>query len=569
MANSFTLTSHSYGGRYIYLECSQGKDIPNNKSPISWKLSAIGGSVNYYTSLVTLVINGETVYSKRAEWDSEQFPAAKGSASGTIDVYHNTNGDKKIDVVMTVMIYDGVPRTYSGSWTLDSLPRASTISGVDGRVIGGQTTVNISRAVSTFTHQLWYKVGDSEWYDLGKGIETSKTFTIDIETAKQFPNAVRGTMQLCVRTFDGTTTIGNDYYYPVIVNVPDYEPTISDIKLTGNNLLDGEYVQGKSTLTAEITAASLYGATIKSYSATVDGKTYSGSKFTSAILSSGSKVVSVTVTDTREKTVELSSDQFTVHEYAIPSITEFMVGRSADGTGVLAYVAGKISPVGNKNTINVSVTLNGITKNISVKTYDINHVTTFTDISTDQTFVATATISDWYTSVSRDAVLPTVAVTMDFHNSGRGVAFGKVAEHANLLDVAWDIKYKGDIINDFVIEQNTDGIWTYRKWASGAVECWGVHTQSNVAIGNTWGSLYESDGYSVNLPDGLFIETPQFNINLMGSANTTDQASGVMLELYSLGSATQSPHICAIRPGPAAAIVGTLQTSIYARGKWK
>jgi hypothetical protein len=29
---------------------------------------------------------------------------------------------------------------------------------------------------------------------------------------------------------------------------------------------------------------------------------------------------------------------------------------------------------------------------------------------------------------------------MDFHNSGRGVAFGKVSENADVLDVAWEIK---------------------------------------------------------------------------------------------------------------------------------
>ena len=30
-----------------------------------------------------------------------------------------------------------------------------------------------------------------------------------------------------------------------------------------------------------------------------------------------------------------------------------------------------------------------------------------------------------------------------------------------------------DITSDYVIEQGTSGIWTYRKWASGIAECWG------------------------------------------------------------------------------------------------
>lgn len=30
-----------------------------------------------------------------------------------------------------------------------------------------------------------------------------------------------------------------------------------------------------------------------------------------------------------------------------------------------------------------------------------------------------------------------------------------------------------DNVLDWIVEQGTDGIWTYRKWASGIVECWG------------------------------------------------------------------------------------------------
>jgi hypothetical protein len=51
-----------------------------------------------------------------------------------------------------------------------------------------------------------------------------------------------------------------------------------------------------------------------------------------------------------------------------------------------------------------------------------------------------AKITDSYTHATREFVLPTVAVTMDFHHSGTGIAMGKVAELPNTLDVAWKIK---------------------------------------------------------------------------------------------------------------------------------
>jgi hypothetical protein len=224
------------------------------------------------------------------------------------------------------------------------------------------------------------------------------------------------------------------------LTVPTYTPTISNVALTGNGLLSGAYVQGKSTLTVGITASSNYGATIKSYSATVDGRTYTSSSFTTSVLSNGSKSVVVTVTDTRGYTASYTSSAFTVYAYSNPSITEFTLTRQSDGTTVIATVKGSIAAVNNKNGKTITVTLNGVTKTITSSAYTINGTATFTGLSTDVTYTGTAKIQDSYTSASKSAIVPTVAVTMDFHYSGTGIAMGKVAEKTGLLDVAWQIK---------------------------------------------------------------------------------------------------------------------------------
>ena len=38
---------------------------------------------------------------------------------------------------------------------------------------------------------------------------------------------------------------------------------------------------------------------------------------------------------------------------------------------------------------------------------------------------------------------------------------------------------------DYVVEQGTSGVWTYRKWASGVAECWAKITQT-VTPGDAW-----------------------------------------------------------------------------------
>jgi hypothetical protein len=94
MALTYVLTSSSYDGRYLQVICSQNPNPSANTSTISWTLRSVGGSVNYYTTgPTTLVINGNTVYSKeRTKWESETFPAAKGSVSGSLVVSHGDDG---------------------------------------------------------------------------------------------------------------------------------------------------------------------------------------------------------------------------------------------------------------------------------------------------------------------------------------------------------------------------------------------------------------------------------------------------------------------------------------------
>ena len=55
---------------------------------------------------------------------------------------------------------------------------------------------------------------------------------------------------------------------------------------------------------------------------------------------------------------------------------------------------------------------------------------------------------------------------------------------------------------DYVVDQGVSGIWTYRKWASGIAECWGIGT-ATLTHYTTAEGFY---GYYTDfaLPSGLF-----------------------------------------------------------------
>ena len=113
------------------------------------------------------------------------------------------------------------------------------------------------------------------------------------------------------------------------------------------------------------------------------------------------------------------------------------------------------------------------------------------------------------------------------------------------------------MLTDFVCEQGTDGIWTYRKWDSGVAECWGNYSVNNVTAGATFSPLAVRtfSGY-ITLPSGLFISAPQaFASGQWGSAYS----------IVSVNSTTATSITLSLMSVSA----GNLTAKLYAVGNWK
>ena len=81
---SKSIDSSSYGGRYFRFTVSQ----VDKTTTVNWKFEVLGGSSNYYrASPIKCYINGTVVYEHGgASADTQAFPAAKGSKSGTYNI---------------------------------------------------------------------------------------------------------------------------------------------------------------------------------------------------------------------------------------------------------------------------------------------------------------------------------------------------------------------------------------------------------------------------------------------------------------------------------------------------
>jgi hypothetical protein len=446
-------------------------DIPNNTSPLTvdvyiGRSSSSGSSYMWGASIscgieVTGCAKQTLTYS-----NANQVNVAAGGwlhiGGKTFTVPHNTDGSKTVTV--SASFTNNVSPSSgsaSGSVTLTNIARATTPTASSSSVTMGNTiNITISPADSSFKHKIRYEFGTAKSQINGIKVGGTQitadfipsgaiTFTPPTSLGGQIPDTNSGICRFELYTYKSDGTHIGTKTVDLTLNIPSYNLTAS-VAITGNNLLNGEYVQGKSTLTATITAptTNLYGATIKRYSSTIDNVTYSGANFTTSVFNTiGSKLVSTIVTDTRGKQVAVTTPYIVVREYFSPHITSFTITRQTDGTTVIATVKGSVSPINNKNGKEITVVLDGVedgTKKITPDSYTFEVSTTFTGVNTDKSFTATAKIADYYTSASTSAVLPTVSVPLDFLYNNKGVAIGKVSESPNLLDVAWDIKSHGE-----------------------------------------------------------------------------------------------------------------------------
>lgn len=364
-------------------------------------------------------------------------------------VPHNTDGTKTVTVSASFTSnISPASGSASGSFKLTDIARASTFT-IDKTSINAngidKITVTINTKNTGYKHTVLVAFGSSysQSFNVAAGV-TTQSFTIPYEWLNGIPSQLSSnSTNIILSTYNGATLIGTaSLPNGFTITCPDnVTPVISSLTVTGNNLRDGAYVQGKSTATVKTVAGGSYGSKIVSYSATIDGVKYTSSEFTTLPFKSATAyTIEVTVTDSRGKTAKKTASAFTVYEYKLPYITSFTAVRGNDGTSVVATLVGGVSSLNSKNGKVFSVTLNGQTLNVSATGFTVNGSVTFTNIDTDKTFTATARVADYYTEATMPVVVPTDAVTMDFHYSGKGVAFGKVAETAALLDVAWAIK---------------------------------------------------------------------------------------------------------------------------------
>ena len=579
MATSGTVKTNTKYGSYFWVkwEISGSQDIAGNKTTISWSCG-LHPEEQYYTNAIKMgavVINGQTVYSGGTYSDITDYKDHT-FASGTLDISHNNDGSKTFTVsAFSGWLYGNGDYTASAeSFALPTIPRAATITSapnftdVDNPAIAYANPAGSAVSALDVCISLTGSASDIAY----RAVSTSGgSYTFQLTDAERAVLRNNTTLTRKV-VFLLRTKIGSTYYYDTaertfsVTNNAATRPSeaiavapVSALSAPFNAL----YIQGRTQAKITHTASGKFGATINQYSASVEGKAYSGETATSdALQTPGVLTITGTATDSRGFSTTAAKN-VTVLAYNTPSVVRngstgrFVCARatsdgtiSEDGTALYVECSKSFSALAgnNKCTLRLRYAAEGggwsswITLLAESSGNDYAGVVPGVTLSVSVVYTIEIQVVDKLgESGSVETRIPTSEMTFHLGENGKSVGIGRYASESGekRLDVAWDAHFEKGLqvigaadlgetppkvavldnagwvyyrtlaelradlgYGDYVLEQGTSGIWTYRKWASGVAECW---LESDLSLTGSTPVAYMNDSAylthaTVNLP---------------------------------------------------------------------
>lgn len=465
MGTSGTFSTSNTHVKYNITVNQNSQNVSNNCSNVSvyvrfWRDNS--GYTTYGSGTCYCKING-TTYSATVSPSQKITDSGINLFSKTLDIYHNNDGTKTLTCSAWISMDTPLSSNeQSYSQTLSTIPRASkpTLSS-SSVTMGNSVTISTNRASSSFTHSLYYQIGSGGWNTIGTGIGTSKSWTVPLSLANSTPNSTSLSVKLWLETYNGSTYIGANSV-SLTANVPSsVVPTINSVNLSeavlGIYSQFGAYVQGKSKISGSVSASGSYSSTIKSYSVSINGASYTSSSFTTDFLTtSGSNTCSVTVKDSRGRT-KSQSVTFNVIAYANSAINSFSVSRcdqdgapNDEGNCAKCVVSASISSVNNGNTKSFQIKYKKISEtewnvfDLDNTNYTISTTQIIQNIDTESEYNFKIVATDFFSFAEYSHNLSTAFTLMDFHQSGKGMAIGKVSTQ-NAFEINMDTKITGGL----------------------------------------------------------------------------------------------------------------------------
>lgn len=501
--------SCGYNGHYhLYMTITQNKrNASTNQSNVTVKMYAQSDSSSYGAynldasgNTVKMTVNGKQVVNKTMAMDFRS-KATVQLASWTGAISHGSDGSKKLDCSGSFSI-SGSSYLSGGSIScsiqLESIPRATkpTLSS-SSVTLGNAVTINISPAVSSWTHNIYYRIGTGSWTRFATGVKANYSWTVPLSIANSYPSSTNGTITIGLNTYNGSTQIGGTQTVNLNISIPaSIVPSVSSVSVaeTTGGLSSYGYVQYKSKLKITASVSGSYSSSIKSYNYYIGSQSYSSLSNTytmgEEVRDSGNVTVTVEVTDSRGRTAK-NTASISVLPYSIPQIWQMDCTRCGDASGSYNTNGGflkvtmgfSIAALNNKNGASYKLEYSLLGANSwstlasgSTYNYSDSYVSSSAILNSANSYNIRLTVSDNFTNTVFVRDVGTVTTLMSYIVKKFAFAIGKAAEKSNTFEVALET-----VFNRYASFMSGVGI-------AGDLKAYGNVTVNNwiEVLGNIW-----------------------------------------------------------------------------------
>lgn len=383
---------------------------------------------------------------------------------------------------------------------------------------------------------------------------------------QSIPNASSGTYTVTV-TYSGQTRTASGTYSvpssssPTLTGATYQDTDSTVVSISGDNQ---KIIPTKSKLKFTASGVSAKNsATISSVKVNYNGTDYnmtlSGSTATVSNISAVNVDSAViTVTDSRGLTATQTVN-LDIVEYVTPTLSA--TAQRVSGF----YSSTEITPTTNYTYIGSNaVTIRLQARKTSESSYSVTQTISSSGTSTvsldnQYPWYILLTITDSFGGSSTFEITIGKGIPLFYFDIVKSsVSMDMFPTHSNAFEVNGDIYINGEKIGDFVVEEGTDGIWTYRKWNSGIAECWGIK-DGTANHTRTWAGLSICDAVNVSFPTDLFLATPTATMSSIGANSSV---------IFNGGATTQNQITFQLGRGSNANNIA-YAVSIIAKGRWK
>lgn len=510
-----------YNGHYhLYMTITQNKrNASTNQSNVTVKMYAQSDSSSYGAynldasgNTVKMTVNGKQVVNKSMAMDFRN-KATVQLASWTGAISHGSDGSKKLDCSGSFSI-SGSSYLSGGSIRcsiqLESIPRATKPTLSDSTVaLGSAVTINISPAVSGWTHNIYYRIGTGDWVRFATDVKSNYSWTVPLGIASSYPTATKGTITIGLNTYNGSAQIGGTQTVNLDITIPaSVAPSVSAITVSeaASGLSNFGYVQTKSKLKIVTSASGAYSSSIRSYAYDIGSQSYSGLENTytmsDEVRDSGTVAVTVTVTDSRGRTAS-KTVSITVLAYSPPQITHFECSRCGDANGsanangqYLKVTFGySVSPLNNKNKASYLLKYSvyddgkwgGLTSGTQY-TYSGTYISATAILNTASTYQVGLVVTDSFGTASFYKEIGTAVRLLSYIVKRFAIAIGKIPEKDSTFEVALET-----VFNRYASFMSGVGI-------AGDLKAYGdINANRGISLAGSMWTTNQSKIYSTNV----------------------------------------------------------------------